>query len=59
MAKAIPFRIFVKDTSTGETHKWDDLTEEQRENYKKRMSENASRVMSQYYSEHLEQFERL
>lgn len=57
--ETIPFRIFILDTSTGITHKWDDLTEEQREDYKKRMSENAGRVMSRYYSEHPEQYERL
>ncbi len=58
-AKSIPFRIFMKDNYTGETYAWEDLTEEQREKYRQQMSENLSRRMSDYYSNHLDQFERL
>lgn len=57
--KTIPFRIFIKDTATDETRLWSEMTDEEKEGYKKRMSENASRVMSIYYSEHPEQYERL
>jgi hypothetical protein len=57
--KTIPFRIFIKDTATGETSKWDELIEEQKNGYKARMSENLSKRMSQYYSENLNEFERL
>ena len=59
MAKTIPFRILVKDTMTGETHKWDDLSEKEKDSYRERMSQNLSKGMSRYYSEHLEEFERL
>ena len=58
-SKSIPFRIFVKDTVNGETYAWEDLTEKEREKYRQRMSENLSRRMSDYYSNHLDQFERL
>lgn len=57
--KTIPFRIFIKDTATGEQFKWDELTEEQKNGYKARMSENLSKRMSQYYSENLNEFEGL
>lgn len=57
--KTIPFRIFIKDTATGETFKWDELSEEQRIGYKARMNENLSKGMSRYYSEHLDEYERL
>ncbi len=57
--KTIPFRIFVKDTATGEQFKWDELSEEQRNGFKARMSENLSNRMSQFYSEHPDLYERL
>ena len=57
--KTIPFRIFIKDTATGETFKWDELSEEQRNGFKARMSENLSRNMSRYYSENPAEYERL
>ena len=57
--KTIPFRIFIKDTATGELFKWDELTEEQKNGYKARMSENLSKRMSQYYSENFNEFEGL
>ncbi len=57
--ETIPYRIFIKDTSTDETFNWDDLTEDMEAEFKNRMSENLSRRMSQYYSEHPEQYERL
>ena len=57
--KTIPFRIFVKDTATGEQFKWDELSEEQRNGFKARMSENLTNRMSQFYSEHPDLFERL
>lgn len=57
--KTIPFRIFVKDTATGEQFKWDELSEEQRNGFKARMSDNLTNRMSQYYSEHPDQFEKL
>jgi hypothetical protein len=57
--KTIPFRIFIKDTATGETFKWDELSEEQRNGYKARMSENLSKNMSRYYSENPMEYERL
>lgn len=57
--KTIPFRIFVKDTATGETFNWDGLSEAQKDGFKARMSENLSKGMSRYYSEHLDEYERL
>lgn len=57
--KTIPFRIFVKDTATGEQFKWDELSEEQRNGFKARMSENLTNRMSRFYSEHPDLFERL
>ena len=57
--KTIPFRIFVKDTATGETFKWDELSETEKNGFKARMSENLSKGMSRYYSEHLDEYERL
>lgn len=57
--KTIPFRIFVKDTSTNETFNWDDLTEDKEAEFKARMSLNLSDRMSRYYSEHPEQYEKL
>lgn len=57
--KTIPFRIFIKDTATDETRLWDDLTDKEKEGYKKRMSENLSQRMSDYYSAHLDEYERL
>lgn len=57
--KTIPFRIFVKDTSTGETFKWDELSETEKNGFKARMSENLSNRMSQFYSEHPDLYERL
>lgn len=57
--KKIPFRIFVIDGETGEKHNWADLSEEQLAHYEQKMAENSSRIMSNYYSGHLDQFERL
>lgn len=57
--KTIPFRIFIKDTATGETFKWDELSETEKDGFKARMSENLSKGMSRYYSEHLDEYERL
>lgn len=57
--KTIPFRIFIKDTATGEQFKWDELSEEQRNGFKARMSENLTNRMSQFYSDHPDLFERL
>lgn len=57
--KTIPFRIFIKDTATGEQFKWDELSEEQRNGYKARMNENLSKGMSRYFSEHPDEYERL
>ena len=57
--KTIPFRIFIKDTSTGENFNWDDLTENKEAEFKNRMSLNLSDRMSRYYSEHPEQYENL
>lgn len=58
-SKSIPFRIFMKDNNTGETYAWESLSEEQKAHYIEQMSENGSRIMSDYYSSHIEQFERL
>lgn len=57
--KTIPFRIFVKDTATGETFKWDELSDTEKDGYKSRMSENLSKNMSRYYSENPAEYERL
>lgn len=57
--KTIPFRIFIKDTATGETFNWDGLSETEKNGFKARMSENLSKGMSRYYSEHLDEYERL
>lgn len=58
-SKPLTFRIFMIDTEKGETYRWDDLTEEQREMYRQKMNDNLSRRMSIYYGEHPEEFERL
>lgn len=55
----IPFRIFIKDTETGETFKWDGLSEAQRDSYRARMSKNLNRRMSDYYSAHPDEYEKL
>jgi hypothetical protein len=57
--KTIPFRIFVKDTATGEQFKWDELSETEKDGYKARMSQNLSENMSRYFSENLAEYERL
>jgi hypothetical protein len=57
--KTIPFRIFVKDTATGETFKWDELSETEKDGFKARMSQNLSKGMSRYFSEHPDEYERL
>ena len=57
--KTIPFRIFIKDTATGETHKWNELSETKKNGYKARMSENLSKNMSRYYSENPAEYERM
>ena len=59
MAKAIPFRILVKDTMTGVTHRWDDLSEKEKDSFRERMSQNLSKRMSDYYSAHPDEYERL
>ncbi len=38
---------------------WEDLTEEEKENCRKTWSERLSQTVSDYYSNHLDQFERL
>lgn len=58
-AKSLTFRIFMIDTDKGETYSWDKLTEEQKEEYRRKMNENLSKRMSIYYSEHPEEYERL
>lgn len=58
MAK-LTFRIFVKDTMTGETHKWDDLSEKEKDSVRERMSQNLSRNMSRYFSENPAEYERV
>ena len=57
--ETIPFRIFIKDTATDETRLWDDLTDKEKEEYKKRMSANLSQRLSDFYSAHLDYYERL
>jgi hypothetical protein len=57
--KTIPFRIFIKDTATDDTRLWGELTEEEKEGYKKRMSKNLGQRMSDYYSAHPDEYERL
>jgi hypothetical protein len=57
--KTIPFRIFIKDTATGEQFKWDDLSDTEKVGYKARMSENMNKNMSRYYSENPMEYERL
>lgn len=57
--KTIPFRIFIKDTATGETFKWDELSETEKDGYKARMSQNLSKNMSRYFSENPAEYERL
>lgn len=57
--KTIPFRIFIKDTATGETFKWVELSETEKDGYKARMSQNLSRNMSRYFSENPAEYERL
>lgn len=57
--KTIPFRIFIKDTATDETRLWDDLTDKEKQEYKKRMSANLSQRLSDFYSAHLDYYERL
>lgn len=57
--KTIPFRIFVKDTATGETFNWDGLSETEKNGFKACMSENLSRNMSRYYSENPDEYEKL
>jgi hypothetical protein len=59
MAKTVLFRILVKDSLTGETHKWDDLSGKEKDSYRERMSQNLSKGMSRYFSEHPEDYERL
>ena len=58
-AKPLTFRMFMIDTEKGETYRWDELTEEQKEEYRRRMNENLGKRMSIYYGEHIDQFERL
>lgn len=55
----LKFRILVKDSLTGETHKWDDLSEKQKDSYRERMSQNLRKGMTRYFSEHPEDYERL
>ena len=57
--KTIPFRIFIKDTATGETFKWDELSEKEKDGYMARMSQNLSKNMSGYFSENPAEYERL
>ena len=58
-AKPLTFRMFMIDTEKGETYRWDELTEVQKEEYRRKMNENLSKRMSIYYGEHIDQFERL
>lgn len=58
-SNTIPYRIFIIDRETGETHKWNDLSEAQKNKYKEQMAQNSSEIMSAYYGNHPEQAERL
>ena len=55
----LKFRILVKDSLTGKTHKWDDLSGKEKDSYRERMSQNLSKGMTRYFSEHPEDYERL
>ena len=57
-AKELTCEIFLKDDD-GNITPWDSLTEEEREAWRQRTIERLSRTMSAYYSQHLEDFERL
>jgi hypothetical protein len=59
MAKTVLFRILVKDSLTGETHKWDCLSEKEKDSVRERMSQNLSRNMSRYFSENPAEYERV
>ena len=55
----IPYRIFMIDRDTGETHLWNDLSENQKQRYREQMAKNSGEILSAYYSNHPEQAERL
>lgn len=55
----LTYRISVKDTATGETFRWDELSEKEKDSIRYRMSQNLSGRMSQYFTEHPEEYERL
>ncbi len=61
MAKREPLKVrgFIKDTETGLIHSWDDMPEEQKAIYRKKMTENSRRGMTAYYTAHPDEFEKL
>ena len=58
-AKPMTVRLFIKDTETGITHPWESLDEKQITEYRRRMTENAQRMLTDYYTAHPELFEKL
>lgn len=55
----IGFRIFVENTSTGEVKRWEDMTQGEIEEFRRKSTENLAKNMSLYFSQHPNEYEGL
>ncbi len=55
----IGFRIFVENTATGEVKRWEDMTQGEIEEFRRKSTVNLAKNMSLYFSQHPDEYERL
>lgn len=58
-AKKLKVNLFMIDHETGLTHKWDELTEKQKEKYREQMAINSGKMLGYYFADHPEEYDKL
>lgn len=52
-------RIFIENSDTGETKAWEDLTQEEIQQFRKKSCERLGKSLSRYFSQYPEEYEKL
>lgn len=61
MAKSqqIVGRIFLENSETGEVKPWEDLTEKEKQDFRKSSAKRLGESLSRYFTQHPEEYARI
>ncbi len=52
-------RIFLENSETGEVKPWEELTEQEIQDFRKKSAKRLGESLSRYFTHHPEEYERL